>query len=659
MAKFYLINAVRIGTVTHWPGSVVDDTFDDVAKFTQKGAALWRLGDAVVDAAALKLAEVRRRGGSIEEAERIMREAVDNLQQSADDSSVVYTPTGTAADAANLQALLTEKVVKVGPGVLLLTSALVFTGISNLVLSFHPNTSIVSALPNGTGQTNSPFYSATTLGATANVSVNVTVGTTRIDVDQTSSFPVGTTIAVGAGNRFSYYTVKARSTASGAGFLTAERPVLWAFTTSDDVFVISAISRGLHIFGNGATISGTGDRAFELTGVQDCVVDGFRIDASAGFGGIVTAFDIGGLRNTFRNITITGGYGAQAGIALESNEGSLIDHCSVVSVTNAATNPGIFMADNMDCHVRHSSASLNQVGLEFNYGGAPGEGSKRCSVFGSMFSKNASHGIQVLNGSLEVQIEATQSRWNGGNGVYLANNATGVQLVNVNLSGNTGSGLQIVAGSSASVVNGVLKDNGACGVDTGGDFIGIGLDVSGNLLSAGVQVTGAANAQVSSSKLAGITAAATYSDCIMMSSTGTLLVSDCTFNLSGGGTKVAIEHNATGTVQVVNCKIVAAGSHGYYTTLPTAKLRRGSNVDFALATTPWTTQVANFGSATLVAGTVTVANTLVTASDRIKITKRTAGGTEGHPRISAITAATSFVITSSSGTDTSTFEWEF
>jgi hypothetical protein len=64
-------------------------------------------------------------------------------------------------------------------------------------------------------------------------------------------------------------------------------------------------------------------------------------------------------------------------------------------------------------------------------------------------------------------------------------------------------------------------------------------------------------------------------------------------------------------------------------------------------------------SGAIVGGTVTVANTMINATDRIKLTKRTAGGTEGYPRVSALTAATSFVITSSSGADTSTFEWEF
>lgn len=66
---------------------------------------------------------------------------------------------------------------------------------------------------------------------------------------------------------------------------------------------------------------------------------------------------------------------------------------------------------------------------------------------------------------------------------------------------------------------------------------------------------------------------------------------------------------------------------------------------------------AKIGTAVLVAGTATVANTSVTANSRIFLTSNTDGGTPGWLRVSAKTAATSFVITSSSGTDTSTVAW--
>ena len=66
---------------------------------------------------------------------------------------------------------------------------------------------------------------------------------------------------------------------------------------------------------------------------------------------------------------------------------------------------------------------------------------------------------------------------------------------------------------------------------------------------------------------------------------------------------------------------------------------------------------AKIGTAVLVAGAVTAANTSVTANSRIFVTSNVDGGTPGWLRVSAKTVGTSFVITSSSATDTSTIAW--
>lgn len=65
---------------------------------------------------------------------------------------------------------------------------------------------------------------------------------------------------------------------------------------------------------------------------------------------------------------------------------------------------------------------------------------------------------------------------------------------------------------------------------------------------------------------------------------------------------------------------------------------------------------ARMGTATLVGGTVTVSNTSVTANTRILLSRSTTGGTTGDLSYT-VSAATSFTINSSSGTDTSTVVW--
>lgn len=66
---------------------------------------------------------------------------------------------------------------------------------------------------------------------------------------------------------------------------------------------------------------------------------------------------------------------------------------------------------------------------------------------------------------------------------------------------------------------------------------------------------------------------------------------------------------------------------------------------------------ATLGRSTLVAGTVTVNTTAVTAASEIFVMCQVPGGTPGFLRVSARVAGTSFTILSSSGTDTSAVAW--
>ncbi len=66
---------------------------------------------------------------------------------------------------------------------------------------------------------------------------------------------------------------------------------------------------------------------------------------------------------------------------------------------------------------------------------------------------------------------------------------------------------------------------------------------------------------------------------------------------------------------------------------------------------------ATFGRATLAGGTVTVSTTKATTTMEVFLERRTAGGTLGHLSIGTVTGGTSFIINSSSATDTSAVSW--
>jgi hypothetical protein len=63
------------------------------------------------------------------------------------------------------------------------------------------------------------------------------------------------------------------------------------------------------------------------------------------------------------------------------------------------------------------------------------------------------------------------------------------------------------------------------------------------------------------------------------------------------------------------------------------------------------------GRAVLVGGTVTVNTTAIQSADEIFLTNRITGGTPGLLSVGTVTAGTSFVINSASGSDTSTISW--
>jgi len=96
-------------------------------------------------------------------------------------------------------------------------------------------------------------------------------------------------------------------------------------------------------------------------------------------------------------------------------------------------------------------------------------------------------------------------------------------------------------------------------------------------------------------------------------------------------------------------------------TAPTAGSSQGWECTTAGAPGTWQAMaslVAKTGTAVLVAGTVTIADAAITANSIIRLSSKTLGGTPGALFVSAKTAATNFVITSTNAADTSTVQYD-
>lgn len=143
-----------------------------------------------------------------------------------------------------------------------------------------------------------------------------------------------------------------------------------------------------------------------------------------------------------------------------------------------------------------------------------------------------------------------------------------------------------------------------------------------------------------------------------------------------GGTNRRIT-GISGNVLTLDGTVGDGSAHTVYTRYPIASMRDRNGVEkllidpdgdhFVTNNLSLTTAGSGFkikegsnatmGVATLVGGTVTVSTTKVTASSRIFLTHQNNSGTIGFVTVSARTASTSFVITSSNGSDTSDIAW--
>lgn len=76
MAKFYLVNNVRVGSRQLYAGDLVNDALDDVRKIREVGGVLVPDSNGQVASAAVVAQSFRRRGSSLNELSEIMQGAL-------------------------------------------------------------------------------------------------------------------------------------------------------------------------------------------------------------------------------------------------------------------------------------------------------------------------------------------------------------------------------------------------------------------------------------------------------------------------------------------------------------------------------------------------------------------------------------------------------
>lgn len=77
MAKFFLINNVRVGVTQLYAGALIDDAFEDVAKMRAAGAVLVTNTNGPVARASVLAQKFRKRGAPPAELAEVMQSALD------------------------------------------------------------------------------------------------------------------------------------------------------------------------------------------------------------------------------------------------------------------------------------------------------------------------------------------------------------------------------------------------------------------------------------------------------------------------------------------------------------------------------------------------------------------------------------------------------
>lgn len=211
----------------------------------------------------------------------------------------------------------------------------------------------------------------------------------------------------GSGFRGNRYIVLS-ATPSGLDYeVTVDRPVINQFGEGDEVYIwASPRAIGHRISGNGALVTGNGDRLIEFICTAGCRIEGLRLRPSEV--GVCGSFDLNGYDNHWINCEADGTLGiAEDGFWLETQEGSTIIGCRAhgIAAASSGTGAGIRLLNSEFCRVDAVSRNNDFGAVIWGEGGTDNLGSRNIDLRGD-FSGNAVQGIAIGIGSSNLSIEA-------------------------------------------------------------------------------------------------------------------------------------------------------------------------------------------------------------------------------------------------------------
>ena len=332
-------------------------------------------------------------------------------QSSAALQSTIWTvtPTGTSADAANIQAALTAMAgvgeVRLKSGTYSITSPIIVPNSSIIV--GHPNTALVQTMAVTGGHTNTCFSrdDVSTPLVTSAITAQAVPGARTITVPAALSISVGDTVAIVNGNQIATFVVDAYASTT----MTLDRVLLYAFPNGSALYKFTQ-PRDIKIHGNGMSMNGTGDRYVSLVSGWRCLVEDIRVtDGTASE--YFFSFDSGSRESEFRKIIVDGG--SVTAIAIEGAEKCAMVDCHVQAIAN---DPGMLFQAAYDCEARNCSArGCTGAGLSFGFT-LDAVGSRGGRVIGGSFHGNGV-GLKIDGGSRDCEFIGVDCSYNTGAGI--------------------------------------------------------------------------------------------------------------------------------------------------------------------------------------------------------------------------------------------------
>lgn len=540
---------------------------------------------------------------------------------------------------------------------------------SKTTLIMGPGVRIVSTMAFTGTQANCVFLANRVQAATSGITLTAanTVGASTLSVVSLSyTAPGPKTLQAGdsifisaAANIFQAQHYIVRSIAGVGPFtLTLDRPVLIQFAIAD-VCIPSSPPTSIQIYGEGATITGTGDRAVQLQGAWKCLVQDLNVDASAGaFGDMGMSFDIANRDSTFLRCSVDlANQAGTYGIAIESGENSRTEEC----VTTRCGGMGIVLFDDWVCKVVRSRASGCGVAGLGVVGSAPSTlGSNDCDISGGQYDGNLTDGVVITGGSSRTTLDAVHADYNAAQGINVGGAAAGLaqdtKLTKCNATKNA-NGVVVQSGAKGTEAKNLeCNDNSTAGVQALDNIDIDGYVARRNAVGAVYSTAGAVayvrvdDFEFESPATGGAWTSMTFGVANLIVAVGkgrvTLKIANSLMvNHAGAGSVV----NLTGPIDIVNQGAVA-GCIGYSNNgNPGASVRRLGRCNFDTVATPFSIDAGaykNFGTVTLNGATPVDYNFPdVRSTDRVTLTRLTTGGTPGAPPRFTIVGGTKVTVT--------------